>query len=201
MFANAEAGRAHHAEGMRFVHHQECLVAALDVDEARQLGEIAVHAVNAFDDDQHALELAPLLGQHRIERGPVVVREGQTPRARELNALQRAVVDQLVVHDQVPRSEQIADGGDIGGVAADEHHGIVHAVGAGDGRFQLAMQRTLAGHRAAGRHRRAVAVDGVPWQPPKLADARTGRGSYSSRNSSTRGRRCGCGRRRCPRDS
>src|SRR5262245_11019142 len=110
---------------MRFVNHEESAVAALDLDKTRQIGKIAVHAINALKHDQHALELAALLRQDGVERGPVVVRKGQALGARELDALQRAVVDQFVVQDQVSRSEQIADGSDIGGMTADKDDGIV----------------------------------------------------------------------------
>ena len=56
MLGDAAAARTENAERMGLVDHQPGAMAFLDVDELRQIGKIAVHAVMAFDDDQHALE-------------------------------------------------------------------------------------------------------------------------------------------------
>ena len=159
MFLNAPAAAAEHAERVRFVHHQKGAVAPLDLDEVRQVGNVAVHAVQAFDDDQHALVLQAALRQQLIQRLPIVVRERHAPRARQLAADERAVVDQRVVHDQILRPEQVADGRDIGGMAAHEHDAIVDAVHGGQRLLEFAVDGALAGDQAARRRRRAVAVD------------------------------------------
>ena len=70
-----------------------------------------------------------------------------------------AVVDQRIVHDHVVAAEQMADDRDIGRMAADQRDGVLGAVNARQRPFQLAVDRPLAGHRAARRHRGAVAVD------------------------------------------
>jgi hypothetical protein len=135
-------------------------MAPLDLDEVRQIGNIAVHAVQPFDDDQHALVLQAALRQQPIERFPIVVRERHASRARQLAADQCAVVDQRIVHDQVLRPEQVSDGRHIGRVATDEHDAVVHAMGSGERLFEFAVDRTLAGDQPARRGRRAVAVNG-----------------------------------------
>lgn len=159
VFADAVAARAHDAQGVGFVDHEEGAVALLDLDEARQVGVVAVHAVDAFQHDEDAFELAALVVEDGVERFPVVVGEGQAARAGELDALQDAVVDQFVVQHQVARAEEVADGGDVGGVAADEGDGVVHAVEGGDLGFEFAVHGAFAGNQAAGGHRGAVAVD------------------------------------------
>ncbi|MCY1521775.1 hypothetical protein D9M68_566020 [compost metagenome] len=77
MFADAVAAGAHDAQGMGFVDHQEGAMALLDFDEAGQVGVVPVHAVDAFQHDQDAFELAPLVLQDVVQRFPVVVGEGQ----------------------------------------------------------------------------------------------------------------------------
>ncbi len=47
----------------------------LDRDKAVKFGEVAVHAVQAFDGDQDAPVVAPHAGEHFVQRGPVVMRE------------------------------------------------------------------------------------------------------------------------------
>ncbi|MNT70782.1 hypothetical protein D3C72_2092020 [compost metagenome] len=77
MFPNPVASRAHHTQRMGLVDHQEGAVPALHFDEAGQVGVIPVHAVDAFQHDQDTFELVALLIQDRVQRFPVVVREGQ----------------------------------------------------------------------------------------------------------------------------
>ncbi len=48
------------------------------------------------------------------------------------------------MQDQVAGAEQVADGGFVGGVAADEADRIFDAEKVGDGPFQLAVHRLFA---------------------------------------------------------
>ena len=152
MFADAAAVRAQHADGMGFVDHQQGLVPLLDLDEPRQVGKVAVHAVDAFDGDQHAAVFAAELRQQLIERLPIVVREGPPPGAGR-SPLHDAVVGQRVVQDQVAGAEQVADRRFVGRVAADEDDRIFDAEEFGDRPLQLAVDR-LSRPRPAGWPRR-----------------------------------------------
>ena len=96
------------------------LVPFLDLDEPRQIGKVAVHAVDAFDGDQHAAILVPQFAQQLIERLPIVVRERPPPCAGKNRTLHDAVVGQRVVQDQIAGAEQVADRRFVGRVAADE---------------------------------------------------------------------------------
>ncbi|MNI47386.1 hypothetical protein D3C73_1019040 [compost metagenome] len=58
MLTNAIAPRTHHAQRVRFIDHQEGTVPLFDFNEVRQIREVAVHAVDTFQHDQDALELA-----------------------------------------------------------------------------------------------------------------------------------------------
>ncbi len=160
VFLNAETSAAQDSERMGFVHHQKGAVTPLDLDEVRQIGNIAVHAVQPFDDDQYALVLQAALRQQLIERLPIVVGKRNAARARQLAAQERAVVDQRIMDDEILRAEQVADGRHVGGMAAHEHDAVVDAVYLGQGALQFTVNGALAGDQAARRCRRAVAVDG-----------------------------------------
>ncbi len=160
VLADAASARAEHAQRVGLVDVEERLVALLDFDEPRQVGNIAVHAVHALDGDRHAAIGGPQLFQQLVERAPVVVREGPAAGARQHRALHDAVVGQRVVDDQVAGSEQVAERGFVGAVAADEDQRRVDADEAGQLGFELAVDRLFAGHEAAGRDAGAKAVDG-----------------------------------------
>ena len=68
---------------------------------------------------------------------------------------------QSVVQNQVARAKQVADRRLVGRMAPDVDDRVFRTDQAGDGHFQLAMNGLFARHQAAGRHRRAEAVDGV----------------------------------------
>ena len=68
MFADAAARRPQHAQRVGLVDHQQRLVPLLDLDELRQIGNVAVHAVHALDDQQHAAILVPELLEQRSRR-------------------------------------------------------------------------------------------------------------------------------------
>ena len=105
---------------MGLVDHQQGLVPLLHVDQLGQIGDVAVHAVDALDDDQHAAILAAELGQHPLGGLGVVVRERPPPRAGKDRPLDDAVVGQGVVQDEVARADEVADDRLVRGVAADE---------------------------------------------------------------------------------
>ena len=75
MLPDAEPVRTQHPNGVGFVHHQECAVAALDLDEAVEIRKVAVHTVDSFDHDDGPLVLRAFPAQDAVERLPVVVRE------------------------------------------------------------------------------------------------------------------------------
>ena len=103
----------------------------------------------AFDDDQHALELAADVSQDLVELGCVVVRK-RTPRGtREFDALDDAVVRKSIMQHQIFWAEQIANGADVGGMAADESHAILHAVDLCQSTFQITLDGTLPCYQTA----------------------------------------------------
>src|SRR5882762_2625312 len=138
----AMAGFTEDTERMRLVDHEESLVPLLDVDQARQLGNVAVHAVQALHDDEYALEQAADLAQDGIEGDGIVVRKGAPRCARELDPFQDTVMDETVVHHQVLGPEEVADRRYIGRVAADKHHAILNFVERRQRLLELALDGT-----------------------------------------------------------
>ncbi|MNV91195.1 hypothetical protein D3C71_1856630 [compost metagenome] len=58
MFCKPAAGLAENAERMRFVDHQPEAVFGPELQKRRQVGDIAVHRVDALDDDHDAAIVA-----------------------------------------------------------------------------------------------------------------------------------------------
>ena len=127
------------------------LVLALDLDEGRQVGDVTVLAVDAFDDDQHPAVLVTDVGEQLVERGVVVVRERPARGAGELAALHDAVVREAVVDHQVAFAEQVPDHGDVGGVAADQSDRVLGAEQLRQLELQFAVDGLLAGEQARRR--------------------------------------------------
>ncbi len=84
-------------------------------------------------------------------------------------AADRAVVDPLVVDDEVLGTEQVPDGRDVGGVPAREHDRGLGAEEPGDLRLQLVVQRRLP-------HSSGVAELDVPYRSIAALAASRSRG-------------------------
>jgi len=74
--ADAGAVCAHHADAVRLIDHQQGAVAVLDVDDRRQVGDVAVHAVHTLDDYQAAAVQRAVPAEYGVQRRGLVVREG-----------------------------------------------------------------------------------------------------------------------------
>ena len=107
--ADAPAAGSHRAERVGLVDVEQRVVTFLRRDEFRQVGVVAVHAIDALDRDHHAAVLRPQVAQQAIELLVVVVAEGTPARLRGVGALHDAVVGQLVIEDQVALAEQMVE--------------------------------------------------------------------------------------------
>ena len=67
MFANAAAGGAKHADRMCFIDQQPRLMTLLDLDDARQIDDVAIHAVEGFYDDKHVAVILAIIGEELVE--------------------------------------------------------------------------------------------------------------------------------------
>jgi hypothetical protein len=129
---------------MSLVHHQPGMMALLDVDQARQVGIVPVHAIEAFDHDHHTLVLRADLGQEIVQVIEIIVLETQPRAACEFGTHDRAVVHDRVMYHQVLRAQHLANHAEIGGVSADEDAAILDAIMARQPKLQVAMDLALA---------------------------------------------------------
>ena len=161
MLAEAAAGLAHRAERMGLVDVEHRVMLLLDVDEARQVGVVAVHAVDALDRDEHAAVAVADAREEHVERAPVVVGEPAAGGAGEPRALENRVVGQDVVDDEVARAHQVPDGRDVGRVPGDEDDRRGRAEKCGERVLEVAMDLLFAGDEAARARAGAVTIDRV----------------------------------------
>ena len=89
----------------------------------------------------------------------VIVAEEAPVRAGKLGAGQGAVVNELVVDDEILRSQQRCDGRDVGEVSADEDERGIDAVEVRELCLEFAVDRPLSRDEAAGRSRYPVTFD------------------------------------------
>ena len=144
---------------MRLVDHQPGAVAPRHSDKRRQIGHVAVHAVVPLDHEQRVAVARTRFAEQPVGGFVVEMRKRHPARAGQDRTLDDAVVDQRVVNDHVVAAEQMPDHGDVGRMTADEGDAVLGAVEAGQRVFELAVDRALAGDRAARRDGGAVAVD------------------------------------------
>ena len=159
VLADAAAARAHHADRVGLVHHQERLVPLGDPDELRQVGEVAVHAVDALDHHEHAPILATDLGEELLGSVEIVVRERPAAGPGEHGTLQETVVGERVVEHEVAGADDVADHRLVRRMAADKRDRVFRAHEPGDFPLELLVDHLLARHEPACRHARAVAIE------------------------------------------
>ena len=84
LLGDAASGRAEHAERVRFVDHQPGVVAIPQLDQTREVRDVAVHAVQAFNDDEAVFVFVAERIEQLFEGIQVVVRERTACGARQL---------------------------------------------------------------------------------------------------------------------
>jgi len=95
--ADAATLGPHGADRMGLVHVEQRVVPPLDLEERRQVGIVAVHAVHALDRDHHTAVLRPQIAEQAVELAMVVVAEGALSGLREAGPLHDAHVGEFVV--------------------------------------------------------------------------------------------------------
>ena len=145
---------------MRVIDHQPGAIALLELDHAGKIRNVAFGGIEALDDDERVFVLGALLAQDFLQRLEIVVLVGERLGARQAHADNGAVVHELVMHDEILRAHDGADGRHVGGMTADEHQRSFNANCLGDLLLQLAVQRRIAGNHTARRHRGAISIDG-----------------------------------------
>ena len=128
----------------------------LDFDEPRKIGDVAVHAVDALDHQQHAAILVAVALQQIVGRLPVVVGEHSSPRAGKNAALENAVVGKGIVENQVARLHEMPNHALIGGMSPNENDRVFDPEEIRKRAFQLAVKILFSGNQPAGGDARAV---------------------------------------------
>ena len=160
MLADAVTMRAQHADRVGLIHHEGRVMPALHLDQPVKRRDVAVHAVDAFDENHGPLATRAVLCQERIQRRDIVVRKCEPPGARQEATGEHAAVRQGIVNHQIVGAEEMADGGHVGAVSAHEHQRILDLKRGRQATLQFAVQPHFAGNRTAGRGRCAVEIDG-----------------------------------------
>ena len=108
-FRDAAAGGAEYAQGVGFIDHQPGAVAALELDELGEFGNVTVHAIEALDDDQGPAIAGTVETQRPFDRLQITMWTENALGAGELGALGYAVVDRHIGDDEVFRPQEPAD--------------------------------------------------------------------------------------------
>ena len=131
LLAHAATGGTDGADGVRLIEPDVRAVHLAHPDDVRKATQLALHAVDALDDDQNLVVSRTLAGdgvlEDELQVPDAVVLEGADFRAGETRALDDGVVVERVRNDEVAGA---ADGGDDGGVGGEthtHHHGSLLA--------------------------------------------------------------------------
>ena len=116
----ARAARSEHADRVRLVDHQPGAVALAQLNDRRQVAEVALHREDAVDDHHHPAAVARRALEHPLELRHLVVAERAQLRAREHAAVQNRRVVGGVADHRVAGAEDGADAADVGLVAGGE---------------------------------------------------------------------------------
>ncbi len=189
MLENARAGLTQNAKPVRFVDHEPGGMAPLDLDQPREIREVAVHAVEAFDGDQHALVAAARRDEELSSASRSLCGKNAPLGPRQRRSHDDAVMGKGIVDDQILRPEQCADRRHIRRVTADEDDAALLLIMRRERRLEFAVQRTLARDKPAGGARGAVPRDCRIRRSAAPRDGRSGRDNRRTNNC----------RRSCPR--
>ena len=144
---------------MGLVNQQPRIVPFFHLDETTQVGNVSIHAVDAFDGNEDAGVLPSDCVKQFVQRAPVIVRKCTMHRSRQLGALQNAVVRERIVDNEVTRTGKMTEDGRIGKIAADEHDRVFGSNQVGKLVFEFTVEWPLAGDQATRRHRCSHCID------------------------------------------
>jgi hypothetical protein len=125
---------------MRVVAQEPGVVAVGEGRERGQWGEVAVHAENAFGQQEAMTEFGSPPGEQGFECRHVVVRELKHRRATQPRAGKQAGMRKRVDKNEIRFAREERDDSDVGEIAAAEDDGIL----AGFERSQRAFERGVA---------------------------------------------------------
>ena len=136
---------------MRLVEQQPGGVLLLQLDQRRQVDDVAVHREQALGDDQRVLVLAAMLAHQRVEVIKVVVVEHDHFALRRAAAGDDRVVGEFVEEDDTAVAHDVRDHGDVGEVARDERHDLLDADELRQGALEILVAVALATDETGGQ--------------------------------------------------
>jgi hypothetical protein len=136
------------AERMRFVDQQPSLAPLLELDKADEVGDVAIHAVEALGYDEGVAGVAASFPQQEIEMVEIVVAKNYGFGRGSLGPADDAVMGQFIDEKRVVRPQDMGNRRHIGEIAADQDKRRLGADKFGDARFKMAMRRSFAADEA-----------------------------------------------------
>ena len=121
--------RPEHAEAVRVIHQQQCVVTLGEVEQRGQRGDVAVHAEHAVGDD-HPLPCSGLC-ERTFQKGGVAVRIAHRLRTGQPHAVdQRGVVELVRKHRRLAPDKR-GDRADVRLIAGGKKQGArqLHVIG------------------------------------------------------------------------
>ena len=134
---------------MGFIDKKHAVVFFLKTYDARQIRDIAVHAEEAFGDNDRVFAVRAFFLKHSFQRVTVVVIVGETLGTRQTGPLQQGIVCKPVVKNAVFFAKEKTQGRDIGGMTADVDNAVFDIVKFGETLFQKSVWRTFPTHKTA----------------------------------------------------
>ena len=146
---------------VRLVDHQPGAVRAAELDDRRQVAEVALHREDAVDDHQHAAAVAARALEHPLELRHLVVAVRAQLGARELAAVEdRGVVGRVADHG-VAGAEDRADRPGVRLVAGREHQHLLGLHPLGELLLELEVERRRPVQQARAGEPGAVGLEGA----------------------------------------
>ena len=116
-FGEAVSLGAEDPGGVGFVDQEHGVVFGGELADVGEGGEIAVHAVEGFDEDEAFVAVGGVLLKAVVEVGGVVVFKADEFGTGEFGAVDHAGVDEAVGEDEVVAVDEVGDGAEAGEVA------------------------------------------------------------------------------------
>ena len=156
----AGAVGAEDAGGVGFVDHEHGVVFGGELGDFGEGGEVAVHAVEGFDEDEAFVAVGGVLLEAAVEVGGVVVLKADELGAGELGAVDHAGVDEAVGEDEVVAVDEVGDGAEACEVAGAVEEGGGVGFVLGEAVFELFVEGEGAADEAGGGGSGAVLFEG-----------------------------------------
>ena len=157
----AAAILAYYTAGVGLVNHEEALILLFEPDKLGDGRDVAVHAVDAFDDDENLVVPALNLLKDPLELGKVIVIEGLMVGIGKPDPLGQGIMGQRVIDNEVALAREAADEGHIGRPSSRADNGVLRVLPSGNSLFQLPIDGFFPGEDTGAGSGSAVFLYGV----------------------------------------